>query len=80
LPDLIKLWDLLEGKRLFEAVDPRSVDEYDDQKHLAYITALLGPPPRELLDVGDRTSMFYDRDGEFKDVSVYLNAYTQKDI
>ena len=71
---------MLEGKRLFEAVDPHSVDEYDDQKHLAYITALLGPPPRELLDVGDRTSMFYDRDGEFKGVSVCLGAYTQKDI
>jgi serine/threonine-protein kinase SRPK3 len=68
------------GKRLFEAVDPHNVDEYDDQKHLAYITALLGPPPRELLDVGDRTSMFYDRDGEFKGVSVYLDAHTQKDI
>jgi serine/threonine-protein kinase SRPK3 len=79
-PDLIKLWDLLEGKRLFEAVDPHTVDEYDDQKHLAYITALLGPPPRELLDVGDRTSMFYDRDGKFNGVSVYLDAYTQKDI
>jgi serine/threonine-protein kinase SRPK3 len=71
---------LLEGKRLFEAVDPHSVDEYDDQKHLAYITALLGPPPKDLLDVGDRTSMFYDCDSEYKGVFVYLNAYTQKGI
>jgi serine/threonine-protein kinase SRPK3 len=67
---LAKLWDLLEGRRLFEAVDPHDTCEYDDQKHLACITALLGPPPQELLDAGDRTSMFYNRDGESGDLTV----------
>ena len=60
----MKLWDLLEGKRLFEAIDPHNVDEYNDQKHLAYITALLGPPPKELLASGRRTSIFYHSDGD----------------
>ncbi|KAL1968647.1 hypothetical protein VTN77DRAFT_1473 [Rasamsonia byssochlamydoides] len=63
------LWGLLEGRRIFEAVDPHGVDKYDDQKHLACITALLGPPPEELLEAGRRTSMFYDGQG-LKDPSL----------
>ncbi|KAM5430372.1 hypothetical protein McanMca71_005668 [Microsporum canis] len=58
-----KLWDFLEGRTLFDAVDPFKVPEYDDEKHLAYITALLGPAPKDLLDQGKRTSMFYNPSG-----------------
>ena len=39
--------------------------KYDDEKHLAYITALLGPPPRELLNAGRRTAKFYTPEGNF---------------
>ncbi|KAI9728115.1 MAG: hypothetical protein M1834_007831 [Cirrosporium novae-zelandiae] len=60
----VMLWDLLEGKKLFEAVDPHKVGSYDDETHLAYITALLGPPPKELLCHGERSSMFYNNDGK----------------
>ncbi|MCJ1397750.1 hypothetical protein MMC11_000946 [Xylographa trunciseda] len=59
----VMLWDLLENKILFEAVDPLKF-QYDDQTHLAYIAALIGPPPRELLSRGRRASIFYDNDGE----------------
>ena len=59
----MKLWDLLEGEKLFGAVNPNKDDEYDDQLHLAHITALLGPPPIELLVRGRRTPMFYQHDG-----------------
>lgn len=52
---------MLENKVLFRAIDSQ---EYDDLLHLAYITALLGPPPSDLLDLGKRTSMFYDSKGE----------------
>lgn len=44
------MWNLLEGKDLFNQV-------YDDQgrysscAHLAEMVALLGPPPRRLLDL-----------------------------
>lgn len=55
---------MLENKPLFEAVDPLKA-HYDDQMHLAYITALLGLPPKELLARGTRTSMFYDPDGKW---------------
>ena len=62
----LQLWDLLEGKKLFKVANPK-VDtyEYDDQSHLAHITALLGPPPRELLTSGRRASMFYKSDGMY---------------
>ena len=54
----------MEDKNLFEAVDPLK-NEYDDRCHLAYITALLGPPPKELLTRGRRTSMFYNSEGKW---------------
>ncbi|KAL9607746.1 MAG: hypothetical protein Q9167_007367 [Letrouitia subvulpina] len=47
------------------AVDPLKSD-YDDQTHLAYITALLGPPPQDFLALGKRTSMFYGPKGKLK--------------
>ena len=62
---LLKLWDLLEGKKLFNAADPSPLSEYDDQTHLAQITALLGPPPGRLLTAGRRTSQFYRPDGTY---------------
>ncbi|KAK2745268.1 hypothetical protein FQN57_003963 [Myotisia sp. PD_48] len=62
----VMLWDLLEGHTLFQGVDPLKIDGYDDQKHLAYITSLLGQPPKDLLMKGKRTSMFYDPDGTLK--------------
>ncbi|MCJ1408035.1 hypothetical protein MMC19_002108 [Ptychographa xylographoides] len=61
----VMLWDLLENKVLFEAVDPLKF-EYNDQVHLAYITALIGAPPKELLSKGRRASMFYNNDGSLK--------------
>lgn len=62
----IKLWDFLEGLTLFESVDPRVVEEYDDETHLAYITSLLGPAPKGFVDFdqGKRTLMFYSADGK----------------
>lgn len=54
-----QLWDVLEGKKLFKDIDPLHVHEYDELGHLACITALLGHPPKELLDKGKRTPRFY---------------------
>ncbi|MCJ1250206.1 hypothetical protein MMC30_007432 [Trapelia coarctata] len=65
----VMLWDLLENKVLFEAVDPLKF-EHDDQTHLALITALLGTPPEALLAQWRRTSMFYDADGKLKAPSI----------
>ncbi|KAJ5983865.1 hypothetical protein N7481_005964 [Penicillium waksmanii] len=53
----MKLWDFLEGRTLFESVDGRIVEEYDDETHLAYITSLLGPAPEDFVESGKRTSI-----------------------
>ncbi|KAM3522633.1 hypothetical protein NHJ13051_005576 [Beauveria bassiana] len=59
----VMMWDLLEGKLLFDPIDKRISDEYDDSIHLAQLTGLLGPPPSEMLHSGQRTSLFYKLDG-----------------
>jgi len=61
-----QLWDLLEGRALFDAVDPPK-HEYDGRTHLALITALIGVPPADLLARGRRTHLFYDSEGLFFD-------------
>ncbi|KAH7477701.1 hypothetical protein FOMA001_g9239 [Fusarium oxysporum f. sp. matthiolae] len=61
------LWDLLEGKGLFDPTTSGKADKYDDQSHLGQITALIGPPPVNLLSRGQRTPIFYKPDGELKD-------------
>ncbi|RAL12216.1 kinase-like protein [Aspergillus homomorphus CBS 101889] len=63
----VMLWDFLEGRTLFEAADPRAVEDYDDETHLAYITSLLGPAPKGFVDCGKRTSMFFTAAGTLKD-------------
>lgn len=40
-----------------------ATDEYDEAGHLAHITALLGPPPQDLLGRGKRTHLFYEPGG-----------------
>ncbi|KAJ5585433.1 uncharacterized protein N7459_005233 [Penicillium hispanicum] len=66
----VMLWDVLEGKKLFKDVDPLEVEEYDELNHLGHISALLGPPPKELLDKGARTDLFYKPDGQFKGTEI----------
>jgi len=53
----LQIWDLLEKKSLFPLLDREG--KYDDNVHIGYITALLGPPPSHLLARGKRTSRFY---------------------
>lgn len=60
----MKLWDFLEGRTLFESVDPRTVEVYDDETHISYITSLLGPAPKDFVLRGKRTSMFYTAAGK----------------
>ena len=60
---------MLEGKPLFKSGESNQVYQYDDQKHLACITALLGDAPQSLLSDGDRTSLFYTKDGMFAGTS-----------
>ncbi|KAM6528966.1 hypothetical protein FALCPG4_009918 [Fusarium falciforme] len=72
----VVLWDLLQGKALFNPATPDEPDEYDDQTHLGQITALIGPPPKDLLPKGQRTSIFYQKTGNPKDPSRIPANYT----
>ncbi|PWY62164.1 kinase-like protein [Aspergillus eucalypticola CBS 122712] len=44
-------------------IDPLHVGCYNEQNHFAHIIALLGQPPKKLLDTGKRTSRFYALSG-----------------
>ncbi|KAI9698963.1 MAG: hypothetical protein M1836_003152 [Candelina mexicana] len=59
------IWDLFEGKHMFYGKDPKE-RRYMTRAHLADMIALMGPPPPELLEVGRRTSEFFDKDGVWR--------------
>lgn len=58
-----QLWDIMENKKLFEFNSPTNSDDFDELGHLAHMAALLGPPPKALLDKGKRTHLFYESGG-----------------
>ncbi|KAE8350529.1 protein kinase [Aspergillus coremiiformis] len=57
-------WDLFEAGHLFYARDSDKNDS--DSQHLAEMIALLGPPPREILDNSEYARSFFDSDGNWK--------------
>ncbi|MCJ1256897.1 hypothetical protein MMC24_004722 [Lignoscripta atroalba] len=61
----VLLWDLLEEDGVFEAVNPQKT-KYTGEKHLAHMIALLGHPPKELLDRGRETTKYFDHKGKFR--------------
>ncbi|KAG8765913.1 hypothetical protein FRC12_007194, partial [Ceratobasidium sp. 428] len=62
----VLIWDMMEGKPLFEGLDPTRQNEYGKPSHLAQMIALLGPPPMDLLSRGEKTSEYFNPDGSFK--------------
>lgn len=46
---LIQIWNIMEGRDLFTHVRS-SQGHYDVRAHLAEMIAILGPPPKELID------------------------------
>lgn len=56
------MWDLLENKPLFCAQDPAA--RYNAQAHLCEMVTMLGPPPKELLERGEKTSSYFDTNCE----------------
>ncbi|KAF8800234.1 kinase-like protein [Phlegmacium glaucopus] len=59
------LWDLLEGKALFDGADSAHGGEYTSRAHLAQLIGLLGSPPKELLARGTKSSLHFNASGEF---------------
>ncbi|TWU72709.1 hypothetical protein ED733_004179 [Metarhizium rileyi] len=58
-------WDLLRGESLFKVYNHES-QELNDAHHLAAITALIGPPPLELLQSSEESRKYWHEDGEWK--------------
>ncbi|KAF3353745.1 hypothetical protein VdG1_08051 [Verticillium dahliae VDG1] len=56
------IWDLFEGGHLFTGHDPK-FERYRSRAHLAEIIALLGPPPKTLLQMGRSSHKFFTETG-----------------
>lgn len=57
------MWNLLQGSTPFQTIQPDGVS-FSDEQHLANIVALMGPPPRDLIERRRESSRFFDDDGE----------------
>ena len=57
-------WDLLERESLFDVYN-RESEELNNAHHLAAMTVILGPPPREFLERSEETSKYWDKDGKW---------------
>ncbi|EEP79706.1 conserved hypothetical protein [Uncinocarpus reesii 1704] len=71
------LWDLLEDHGLF--FDPQT-PQYSDERYLARIIAILGPPPPELLAQGKETSQYFDDEGKFKFTELVPDGLRLEDL
>ena len=61
----VVMWDLVESCGLFDIIDTRP-GKYNSAQHLGLMIALLGPPPKALLERGDATATYFDENGEFR--------------
>ncbi|EEU45186.1 uncharacterized protein NECHADRAFT_41442 [Fusarium vanettenii 77-13-4] len=59
------IWDLFEGGHLFSGRDPEH-QTYRSRAHLAEIIALLGQPPRALLQSGKSSHKFFTDHGDLR--------------
>lgn len=58
---LNKIWDLFEDGNLFT---PFKNGQINDEQHLAEMVALLGPPPKVVLQRSEKYSQHWDSEGE----------------
>lgn len=63
------MWNLLQGTTPFQAIQPDGVS-FSDEQHLANVIALLGPPPRDLIERGRESLRYFDDHGELRIVCV----------
>ncbi|EEQ87765.1 serine/threonine protein kinase [Blastomyces dermatitidis ER-3] len=63
-------WHLFEGKHVFRGKD--SDGTYSTRTHLAEVISLLGPPPLDLLNRGNRSSEFFTEDGQWKQDGIVI--------
>lgn len=56
---------MLEEDGIFDTLNSQKT-EYTSEKHLAHMIALLGSPPKELLDRGKEAARYFDDKGRFR--------------
>ena len=61
----VMLWDLFENFGLFDAIDT-GPSHYHPTQHLGLMIALLGPPPKALLERGSTSATYFDEEGQFR--------------
>jgi len=59
----VMMWDIVETQGLFDHINT-APGKYHANEHLALMICLLGPPPKELLDRGLKTSNYFSYDRE----------------
>ena len=63
-PDNSQCWTVLEGEHLFK--DRLPSRNGSTSAHIARMIALLGPPPKNILERGSWSKNFFDESGKFK--------------
>ncbi|KAJ5819378.1 hypothetical protein N7474_004969 [Penicillium riverlandense] len=61
----VMVWDLFEGKHMFNGNDPDGKG-YSTRAHLAEVIGVLGPPPLSLVKSGRRSHEFFTEDGHWR--------------
>ncbi|RFN49799.1 serine threonine protein kinase, cmgc group [Fusarium flagelliforme] len=73
------IWDLFEGGNLFTGYDPQ-LRTYRSRAHLAEIIAVLGKPPKSLLQSGFSSHKFFTETGDFLDDIPIPNSTSLKKL
>ncbi|KAI3092197.1 hypothetical protein CBS147333_10251 [Penicillium roqueforti] len=60
------IWELLCGTGPFDYSTSSSDSSYTEEKHLASIISLIGPPPEDMLKRGSQSLQYFNDDGQFK--------------
>lgn len=70
----VMIWDLIEEDGLFDCI-PTEPGRYSSSAHLGVMIALLGPPPKELLERGSTSATYFDEDGQFRKPELIKKSY-----
>ncbi|PWY84767.1 hypothetical protein BO70DRAFT_395450 [Aspergillus heteromorphus CBS 117.55] len=60
-------WDIVSPRTLFSGKNPDGV--FDDRVHLAEMVALLGPPPATFRERSKLSAVFWDEQGNWKELA-----------
>ena len=61
----VMLWDLVETVGVFDCISTEG-DKYHPEQHLGLMIALLGPPPKALLERCGKAKKYFDAEGQFR--------------